>query len=188
MKKIKEVVRIKNESIDYSLGFDIQVYNTENNKGKSLMNFITEIRVIQTLKKWDTWARTYVEVPPHVLAHFGIIASSPITFYLNFVYSKPLKFMYMGSIFSGDAAWFDEYIELDPRIKEDLTTIENSGSFKIAESALIYQAQYCEMETTNTFLDWIHDPQHKWSVVPVNNTPPIGPQGKEAVVYYCVNF
>jgi hypothetical protein len=192
MKNTLTVERVTNEQVDFNIGFDFNTYRKRTDDDLTLFDFLPELRVIQTHKKWGTWGRMYIQVPSNVLEKFGVITTSPITFYVNYVYFKAMNFMYMGSIFSGDAAWFDTYHELDVTNPIDVKIIKDSASFKMAYDAmneLTHRSNEGEGDArvTLTFLDWIDDPMNKWSVVPVNNRPPSGPQGKNAVVFYRVN-
>jgi hypothetical protein len=160
------------------------------NTHKKLADFVDEIRVISTIQKWDTWGRTYVEVPAHVLKHFGIETDSPITFYFNYVYCSPCYLLYTGNIFSKDAAWFDYYFEIDSTEKK-----LNSNSWKLAERAIekgenvkkiFVENELGEKVLVNDqdfFTNYFHHSHTKWKVVPVNNCPPDGPQGLDEITF-----
>lgn len=121
---------------------------------KSLTDFLGDIIALKTEPKWDTWSRTYLEIPQEVLINFGIISNLPLTVYLNMVYGKPFYYCYGGSILSGDAAWFD---------KGDFIKIpQHHGSFIKANNALINREKL-------SFLDYFDQHDAKWHMVPVEN-------------------
>jgi len=131
--------------------------NFENYKFKTanLDDFIHELKVIETLRKQSTWGRCYIEVPPKVLNEFGIISTLPLVTYVNYVFNKKYFYCYSGEIFSGDAAWFDYYNE----VQID-STIETS-SYKHLKNALEIKEK--------SFLDHFDYIDEKWREVPVEN-------------------
>ena len=137
------------------LAFDLE--KSINNQRK-LIEYIDEIKIIATKAKWSTWGRTYFEFPIHVLEVFGIQSNNPLTVYFNYVYNKKFIFIYAGSIFSGDAAWFDEYVELSS------SYILEKESFK-----WIHLENIFENHEQKNFIKYFDSNFEKWEIVPVQN-------------------
>lgn len=149
MKKTLKVPKnYKNET--NSINFD----NFKNSIA-NLDDYKNELKVVSTFQKWSTWGRTYVEVPPSVLSNFGIISSTPFVSYINYVYNKPYFYCYTGSVFSGDAAWFDFYEEKDIM---ELSLLESYRRLKEAIE-----------DKKGDFINHFNVQQNKWNIVPISN-------------------
>ena len=132
-------------------------FDNYTNTPKSLDDFIYKLKGIKTVGKWDTWSRTYIEVPLEVLFEFGIISNLPLVSYVNFIYNKQFNYCYPGEIFTGDAAWFDEYQELNEN------EIKSSLSYKKLKEVLE------NTDKSKTFFDFYNRSKEKWSIVPIHN-------------------
>lgn len=149
----KEVCYEKIENPIISFDFEKSITN----KCK-LIDYIDELKFIATQDKWLTWGRTYVEFPIHVLNEFGIRSTHPLTIYFNYVYHKKFILVYVGSIFSGDAAWFDEYVEL------------SSADFPKKSPFNWKQLQdILENHEKKNFLDYFDSNTEKWNIVRIHN-------------------
>lgn len=124
-------------------------------KTNNLDLFLDKLVGVQTDDKWSTWGRDYIQIPPEVLLEFGIISNLPLVAYVNYVINESKFYCYPGEIFSGDAAWFDYYKELDA------TEIKKSESYKKIKNAL-EQKEINFFENFNTSKD-------KWNIVPILN-------------------
>ena len=124
-------------------------------KTANLDEFINQMKVIITEDKWSTWGRTYIELSPLILKEFGITSNTPLVAYINYIGGRSHFYCYSGEIFSGDAAWFDSYREVEPSI------IKNTESYNRLKKAL-------EDKSIN-FLDHFNSQARKWTIVPVHN-------------------
>jgi hypothetical protein len=148
---LKKVVRI-HESKDCEINHDNFGSTTYN-----LEDFVDHLVGVETEDKWRTWGREYIEVPVKILRKFGVESSKPLTFYVNYVYCNPKNYVYSGSIFSGNAAWFDEYRDLS------VNGILRSESFELAKNALE------NSDSKSSFLEYFNSLQEKWLEVPIHN-------------------
>jgi hypothetical protein len=151
--EIKEVVRIY-QTTEHLINFDNWSKNCNQHK---LIDYLSEIKAIKTKDKSPTWGRYYLEIPMHVLEKFGIISNQPLVFYLNCIYGSNYFFAYSGEIFTGDAAWFDEYIELTQEM------IINCGAFKRTEEILENKLN------SEDFSSYLKQAKDKWKIVPIKN-------------------
>jgi len=129
-------------------------YHTTTN---DLDSFISEFKAIRTKKKWDTWGRTYLEIPPRVLSEFGVLTNAPFVCYVNYVLNKAKFYGYSGEIFVGDAAWFDEYQVIDA---DDIIKTE---TYKQIKTALH------NTDESMSFQDFFNTAKEKWNIVPITN-------------------
>ncbi len=149
--EFKKVIKEYNNE-EHIINFDNYPKNSKN-----LDDFIDKLKGIKTAGKWDTWARTYIEVPLEVLFEFGIISNLPLVSYVNFIYNKQYNYCYPGEIFTGDAAWFDEY--------QDLNKIE----IKISPSYKKLKEVLENTDKSKAFVDFYNRSKDKWSVVPIHH-------------------
>ena len=143
--------KINNQILSFDLAKSIK-------NERKLVEFIDEIKIIRTINKWSTWGRIYFEIPMHVLEVFGIHSNNTLTLYINFVYNVHFTFAYAGEIFSGDAAWFDEYYEVP---KEEL--------FKDEKYSWNYFASILENDQQMEFKKYFNSTFEKWNTVPIQN-------------------
>lgn len=131
--------------------------NFDNFKSKNanLDDFINELKAVETIQKWSTWGRRYIEIPPSVLINFGILSTLPLVSYVNYVERDPYFYCYTGEIFSGDAAWFDFYKE-----------IENS---KINDTQSYIRLKMALEDKSGNFINHFNEHNQKWTIVPVEN-------------------
>ncbi len=71
--------------------------------------------------------------------------------------NHPYNYCYPGEIFTGDAAWFDEYQEIDS------SKIRGTLSYKRLKEALENTSQ------EKSFTSFYDQTQDKWGIVPVQN-------------------
>lgn len=130
-------------------------------KTANLDEFINQLIVVKTEQKWRTWGRSYIEISPNILNHFGIVSNIPLTVYLNYVYNHYTNkidtyfYCYTGKIFSGDAAWFESYSEVQSH------EISKLNVFEYLKNALENKSK--------SFLDYFDCHAQKWTVTPVEN-------------------
>jgi hypothetical protein len=128
-------------------GFETKIANLD--------DFKNELKVISTSQKWSTWGRTYIEIPPSVLINFGIVSTTPLVAYINYVYNNPYFYCYTGEVFSGDAAWFDNYEEVE---SSKITATETYKRLKIALE-----------DKSKDFINHFNQQEQKWKIVPIAN-------------------
>lgn len=128
-------------------------------KTDNLDNYLEEIIGISTNDKNSTWGRIYIQIPIKILYRFGVLSNLPIVSYHNNIggINKNYYYCYYGEIFSGDAAWFEEYKEID------MDEIKNSQSYKNIKQALE------NINPNTSFLDFFDKSKDKWNLVPIQN-------------------
>lgn len=151
---IKEPKVVTREIINVKPIINFDNYTKYNIK---LDDYIQKLKGIRTTGKGDTWGRIYVEIPSEVLFKFGIISNSPIVSYLNMIMNNEHYYCYPGTIFSGDAAWFDQYQELNEK------EIKESYSYQKLKLALENN------DCSKSFYDFYDTAKDKWKIVPIHN-------------------
>lgn len=131
--EFKKVIKEYN-NVKHVINFDNYPKNSKN-----LDDFIHKLKGIKTVGKLDTGSITCIEVPLEVLFEFGIVSNLPLVSYVNFFNNKQFNICYPGKIFTGDAAWFDEYQDLNEviiksslsyqKLKEALENTDKSKAF-----------------------------------------------------------
>lgn len=131
------------------------VINFDNfqSKQSNLDGYMSSLKCIKTDGKGATWGRTYIEIPTNVLSEFGIISTTPIVVYVNYVMNTPYFYCYAGETFSGDAAWFDTYNEVSTN-----DMIGGEVYRKLKEAI---------MDKSKSFISNFNSHSQKWSIVPV---------------------
>ena len=138
------------QNLPYSINFEHFETKTDD-----LDNFIFELKSISTHRKWSTWGRTYIEISPSVLINFGILSTTSLVVYVNYVFNEPYFYCYPGEIFSGDAAWFDSYQNVDNSDLKDLP------AYKRLKKAL--------EDKSKKFINHFDNNELKWDILPVEN-------------------